>query len=165
MQIQVNNIRLQTQQDPIKLHISSVADKIQGISKTLTNRDLMTHIPKFEENLAKLANRTVDQAAELERIEKFAFANFSGQLDQLESALGMLRLGHHVGWKVLVLIHSKNTLRKYESILGIKVREYFDPEGPSSDRCLGYRIAIKLGNFWKVVSGDIKIDHRREIEG
>lgn len=124
----------------------------------------MAHNPKFDDNLTKLANRTVDQAAELEKIEKAAFANFSGQLDQLESAIGMLRLGHHVGWKVLVLIHSKNTLRKYESILGIKVREFFPEEGPSADRCLGYRIAKKLGNFWKVVSGDIKIEHRREIE-
>jgi hypothetical protein len=120
--------------------------------------------PNFEKNLAMLASRTVDQAAELENIEKNAFANFSGSLDQLESALGMLRVGHHVGWRVLVLIHSKRTLRKYEDILGIKVREFFPEEGPSAPRSMGYTIAKKLGNFWKVVSGDVKIDHRRELK-
>jgi hypothetical protein len=123
----------------------------------------MPKIPTFKKNLAMLANRTVDQAADLERIEKEAIANFSGTLDELESALGMLRMGHHLGWRVLVLIHSKRTLRKYEDILGIKVRDYFPEEGPSVGRSIGYTIAKKLGNFWKAVSGDVKIDHRREI--
>lgn len=124
----------------------------------------MTYLNKFEVNLTKVANRTVDQAADLERIEKEAIANFAGQLEELEAALGMLRLGHHLGWRVLVLIHSKRTLRKYEDILGIKARDYFPEEGPSADRSMGYTIAKKLGNFWKAVSGDVKIDHRREIE-
>lgn len=119
----------------------------------------------YEKNLSMLASRTVDQAADLERIEREAIANFKGQFEELEAALGMLRLGHHLGWRVLVLIHSKRTLRKYEDILGIKVREYFPEEGPSSSRSMGYVIAQKLGNFWKAVSGDVKIDHRREIKG
>jgi len=120
--------------------------------------------PNFTKNLEKLARRTVDEAAELERIEKEAIANFSGSLDELNSALGMLRMGHHVGWRVLYIIHSKRTIRKYEEILGIKVRELFPEEGPSADRSIGYGIAKKLENFWKAVSGDTKIEHRREIK-
>ena len=118
---------------------------------------------RLNRNLKKLYVRSTDEAAELEKIERDAIARFKGQLDELESALGMLRMGHHFGWRVLVLIHSKRTLRKYEEILGIQVREFFDEEGPSHDRSVGYVLAKKIGNFWKVVSGDIKVDHRREM--
>jgi len=110
-----------------------------------------------------LANRTASQDEELSRIERDAFANFSGQLDELVGALGMLRLGHHVGWRVLVLIHNKRTIRKYEEILGIKVRDFFPEEGPSAGRSIGYKFVKKIGNYWKAVSGDIKVENRRTI--
>lgn len=117
----------------------------------------------LEKNISLLADRTVEQAADLERIERTAIANFQGRLDELEAALGMLRIGHHFGWRVLVLIHNKRTLRKYEEILGINVREFFPEEGPSESRALGYQAVKKIGNFWKAVSGDIRVEDRREI--
>ena len=120
--------------------------------------------PNFEFNTTLLANRTVEHAAELERIERDAIANFSGQLDELSSAIGMLRMGDHFGWKVLVLIHNKRTIRKYEQILGINIRKFFPEEGPSCERSMGYKYIKKIGNFWKGVSGDIKVENRREIE-
>lgn len=125
---------------------------------------IMTTDKKYQDNLNKLAQRTVDQVAELETIERSAVANYRGQLDDLEKAIGLLRIGHHVGWKVLVLVHNKRTIKKYEQILGINIREFFPEEGPSSDRSIGYTIAKNLGNFWKAVSGDIKIENRREID-
>ena len=118
---------------------------------------------RIERNLAKLASRTLEQEAELVRIEREAFARFHGQFDDLEAALGMLRIGQHIGWRVLVLIHNKRTIRKYEEILGIDVREFFPAEGPSCERSIGYIVAKKLGNFWKAVSGAIKIEDRRLI--
>jgi hypothetical protein len=124
----------------------------------------MSENPYYERNIARLANRTVEHAAELERIERDAIANFSGQLDELSSAIGMLRMGDHFGWKVLVLIHNKRTIRKYEKILGISVREFFPEEGPSWERSRGYKFIKNIGNFWKGVSGDIKVENRREIE-
>lgn len=123
----------------------------------------MSSNPNYEENLLNLAPRDLSRNAELDRIEREAIANFRGQLDELEAALGMLRMGDHIGWKVLMLLHNKRTIRKYESILGIKVREFFLDEGPSAERSIGYRWAKKLGNFWKAVSGEIKIEHRREM--
>lgn len=119
--------------------------------------------PHYQHNLDRLAQRSMDRAAELERIERHAIANFRGQLDELSAALGMLRLGDHFGWRVLVLIHSKRTIRKYENILDIKVRDFFPDEGPSVNRSLGYQFVKKLGNFWKAVSGEVKVEHRREI--
>jgi len=119
--------------------------------------------PHKAENLKLLKERTVAREAELNRVERDAFANFTGSFDDLEAALGMLRLGDHVGWRVLVLIHNKRTIRKYEQILNIRVRDFFERETPSSRRSMGYKIALELGNFWKAVSGALKVPERREI--
>lgn len=104
-----------------------------------------------------------ERADELVRIANDALNRFSGTADELEKALGMLMLGDYMGWKVLVVIHNKRTIRKYEEILGISVREFFPEEGPIALRSLGYSIAKELGNFWKVVSGDIPVEDRREL--
>jgi hypothetical protein len=105
-----------------------------------------------------------DDAADLAKIIDEASCNFRGNLAELESAIGMLYLGGLFGWKVLVLIHNKRTIRKYEEILGINIREYFPEEGPLAEKSLGYTAAKKLGGFWKAVSGEVKIEGRREIE-
>lgn len=78
------------------------------------------------------------------------------QLDELESALGMYVLAHHVGWKVMYLIHSKRTIRKYEDLLGLKLSEHFPEYGPDADRTNAYKIISKVSNFWKLVSGEEK---------
>ncbi|TFW08732.1 hypothetical protein E4K72_07500 [Oxalobacteraceae bacterium OM1] len=103
------------------------------------------------------------RAEELTRVANDALDRFSGQFDDLEKAIGMLMLGDYVGWKVLIMVHNKRTIRKYEEILGIKVREFFPEEGPVAMRSVGYEMAIKLGNFWKAVSGDIAIENRRDL--
>lgn len=114
-----------------------------------------------EEKLAKL---TVEQIVQLKAITDETIANFKGDLTQLESALGMLYMGHHFGWKVLYIIHSKHTIRTYEKILGVKIRDIFPETGPSSYRSNGYRAAETFSNFWKVVGGEIKIDNRKQVE-
>jgi len=124
----------------------------------------LIYSPSSKPREEKLAKLTDEQKVELQIIEEDAIANFSGQLDELESALGMLRMGHHFGWKVLYLIHSKRTIRKYEGILGIKVRNVFPETGPSSYRSYGLALAEKFSNFWKVVGGDIKIPDRKKVD-
>lgn len=120
-----------------------------------------------QKNLLKLAPYNLDQLERFAEIERKAFASFRGQFDELEAAIGMLHIGMHTGWKPLVLIHNKRTIRKYEEILDINIREFFPEEGPSADRSVGYNIAKKLGNFWKAVNGALKDDalktRRREI--
>lgn len=130
--------------------VDAIADKIDPNQKVPLN-----------ERFAILSN---EQKTNLERIEERSFIHFTGQLDELESAIGMLRMGHHLGWKVLYMIHSKKTIRKYEEILDIKVRELFPERGPSAGRSIGLRFAEGFSNFWKVVSGEVKIVNRREIE-
>lgn len=88
---------------------------------------------------------------------------YGGQVDTLEQAIGMYWVGRHLGWKTLVLMHNKRTLRNYEQILGISIREAFPEVGPDAERSSAYRIASKLSNFWKAVSGDEKIVDRKLI--
>jgi hypothetical protein len=89
-------------------------------------------------------------------------ARFQGQFDELEAAIGMYMIGRLVGWKVLLLIHNKRTIRKYEEILHIDVREEFEEEGPFADKSIALNVVKKLGSFWKAVSGELKDDELRE---
>lgn len=108
---------------------------------------------------------TPEEAQRISELLDRAVAKFTGDIGELESALGMYVMGRHVGWRVLYIMHSKKTVAKYEEILGINVREEFPEEGPDADRSVGYTIAKKFSNFWKVVSGEEKIDRadRREM--
>lgn len=141
----------------------SVSEKLVNVlSDKILSKEIVSETHRF-------AALSPEQKEQLEQIEKRALIQFTGMLDELESALGMLRMGHHFGWKVLYLIHSKKTIRKYEEILDIKIRDIFPDEGPSSDRSIGLDIAKRFSNFWKVVSGETELTkaekvNRRKIE-
>jgi hypothetical protein len=104
-----------------------------------------------------------DEAATLMRQADGVAQAFKGQFDELESALGMLLLGRVYGWKVLALIHNKRTIKKYEQILGIDVREFFPEVGPLAQKSVGFVAVEKLGAFWKAVSGEVKVEDRRML--
>lgn len=114
-------------------------------------------------NSEKIHRLKPEQETQLREIEENAIANFHGDLTLLEAALGMLRMGHHVGWRVLYLIHSKKTIRNYEAILQVQIRDIFEETGPSSYRSIGLKLAERANNFWKVVSGDIKVSRRKDM--
>ena len=119
---------------------------------------------RIQDNRSKLRPLSIDELKKLQEIELEAIARFRGNVDELESALGFLRIGIQLGWKPLTIIHSKRTFKKYEQILGIDERTFFPEDTTSATRSLGYTIAKKLSNFWKVVSGDTKIENRRNLE-
>jgi hypothetical protein len=107
---------------------------------------------------------TAKQAQDMIKLVEERTKEFSGIFDELESAIGMYMIGRLVGWRVLVLIHNKRTIRKYEEILGgIDIRKEFPEEGPLAGKSLGLELAKKLGNFWKAVSGETKIEDRRTL--
>ena len=111
-------------------------------------------IPPLSPEAAAALSQRVDEAAR----------NFVGQFEELESAIGMMTIGRLFGWRVLLLIHNKRTIKKYEEILGINIREEFDEEGPLAYKSVGYGFIQRIGEFWKGVSGDIKIPDRRTLE-
>ena len=87
---------------------------------------------------------------------------FKGQIPTLESAIGAFIVGRRFGWKVLYLVHDKKTIRKYEDILGVRFRDELDPEGDQSHRSLAFRLQEKVSNFWKAVSGELKVKYKGE---
>lgn len=99
-----------------------------------------------------------DWRERLEQVEREAFLSFQGSYDDLERALGALRLAPHLGWKPLVVIHSKATIAKFEEILGIEFRNEFKPEGPSARRSLGFDLVSKASNFWKAITGEERVE-------
>ena len=119
---------------------------------------------RIEKNLEALALLSDDEKVEAFDKAGIAIANFSGSLEELEKAIGMLVVGYHFGWKVLLLVHSKRTIKKYEKILDINIKEFFPAEGRSAKRSMGLGLAKQIGNFWQVVSGDIKVKNRRDID-
>lgn len=124
----------------------------------------MSDSSRMERNLAALAQLSDEQKiAAFDKVGTVV-AGFSGSLEDLEKAVGMLMIGYHFGWKVLLLVHSKRTIKKYEKILDIDIKEFFPAEGRSAKRSMGLGLAKQIGNFWQVVSGDIKVENRRSIE-
>lgn len=83
-------------------------------------------------------------------------------MEELESALGMLYLGHAFGWRVVYIVHTIATVRKYERILGIVAKEAFPENTPHSDRVMGYRVLDKVSNFWKTVKGEMSVEGFRD---
>ena len=110
----------------------------------------------------KTPRPTVAQAKERYEFLDNVVRGFTGPLDELESALGMYLIGHHFGWKVLHMIHSKKTVKKYEDILGIKITETFEAIGPDADRTNALKVIETVSNFWKAVSGDEKVPLTRD---
>ena len=134
----------------------------KGISYSCETR--MKTSDRWKENLENQSIPSADQNKKLNAIEQEAIAKFKGDLGELESALGMLRLGQQYGWRVIYLIHSKATVKKYEKILGVSIKDAMPEVGPSTNRSLGYRVFQKIGNFWKIVSGEKKVTEKRKTE-
>lgn len=88
---------------------------------------------------------------------------FRGQSSIVENALGALIIGQHYGWRVLKIIHSPSTYKKYEKILGIEFQELCPEDTKLSSKSLGYKMAKKLKSFWSVVMGKTKVEGKREF--
>lgn len=118
---------------------------------------------KYLKNKSLLADLSKEQLSQINDIEREAIARFGGTIGTLTSAIGFLRIGHEVGWRVLVITHHKATIKKYEEILDINIREFFPEEGPSAERSMGLNISKNLGKFWEIVRGQEKIENKRDL--
>jgi len=94
--------------------------------------------------------------AELIKIVDDAIANFSGDSNNLGRAIGMLFIGRRYGWRVMYLIHSKATVRKYENILGIKIQDVLPEVGALAKKSIAWNAVQKVSSYWKAVKGEIQ---------
>lgn len=81
--------------------------------------------------------------------------DFRGNINELEQAIGVWIVGRKFGWKVMLLVHDRKTLAKYEKILGIDFRAQLPGEGPLAKKSLAWIAFQKFTNFWKAVRGEI----------
>lgn len=84
-----------------------------------------------------------------------AIKDFSGNTDNLVSAIGFIMLGRKFGWRIMFFMHSQTTVRKYEKILSVKFREVLPEVGEYSKKAVAYQALQKVTNFWKAVKGEI----------
>ena len=105
--------------------------------------------------------KLLDLKEEHEKIILHSIKGFSGIGTTLESALGALILGHVFGWRVLKLLHTPSTYRRYEKALGIEFKDVC-PEITElgKKKSVGYAITEKLGSFWAVVMGKRKVPEK-----
>jgi len=96
----------------------------------------------------------MNRTEEREMIDR-AIKAFRGQVPTLEGAIGAYLVGKKIGWRPLVLIHEKQTLRKYEKILGVSFREELPEVGEMADKSVAWKAARNVSNFWKAVKGEI----------
>ena len=98
--------------------------------------------------------KELSQKQLVELLDK-AIIKFEGNVTQLESAIGMLMVARHLGWKVGYLVHDRRTMKIYESILGINLRDLVPKVGQYAHKSIAWVAMQKVSNFWKVVKGEV----------
>jgi hypothetical protein len=81
--------------------------------------------------------------------------NYRGNANELEQAIGVWIVGRKFGWKVMLLVHDRKTLAKYETILGIDFRNELEEVGPLAKKSMAWKAFQGVTNFWKAVRGEI----------
>lgn len=102
--------------------------------------------------------RLLDLDPETEQHILKSLDEFKGIATTVESALGALIVGQYFGWRILKIIHNPTTYRNYEKVLGVEFKELC-PEitEMGKKKSIGYAITEKLGSFWAVITGKLKI--------
>lgn len=78
---------------------------------------------------------------------------FAGDLTSLERAVGAAIVGRQFGWKVLLLVHDRKTIAKYEEALDLDFKQEMPGVGPLAKKSVGWLASQKVASFWKAVKG------------
>lgn len=110
-------------------------------------------------------NRLLTVEKETEELILQKMREFKGIATTLESALGALVVGQYFGWRVLKLLHTPATYRRYEKVLGIRFQDVC-PEitEMGKKKSIGYAITEKLGSFWAVIMGRKKVPNKGNLD-
>lgn len=98
-----------------------------------------------------------------EEIDEYIYnlkTTFRGDLTDLAAALGALDLGRTYGWKVLRIIYSSVTYRKYQKILGLEFKLVLPETTDYSMRSAGFKLVTDSKKFWEVAKGHFSIDSK-----
>src|SRR5688572_9704769 len=71
---------------------------------------------------APMASKRILTEGELVKLIDDRVRQFKGDITELERAIGALFVGRQFGWKVLLLIHDRKTIRRYEATLDVEFK-------------------------------------------
>lgn len=93
-----------------------------------------------------------------------AIETYKGQMPVLESAIGALAIGQKFGWRVLQIVHSSATLKKYERVLDLKFKDVCPERTDLSRKSVGLAVADKIQSFWAVALGKHPVKNKDCLE-
>jgi hypothetical protein len=77
---------------------------------------------------------------------------YSGQLDHLYEAVGMVVIGRLLGWKVMRLVSSRRTWTLSNELFG-DLKGILPERGNYAYKSVGLAIVDRLGGYWDVIKG------------
>lgn len=95
--------------------------------------------------------KTMTDEELLKKID-YVCANFVGQLDDLQAAVGMLVTGRLFGWRVIRLISSRRHWSVACNLFG-DLKELLPERGVLAHKSAGLVIVDKAGDYWEYVKG------------
>lgn len=102
-----------------------------------------------------MAQKRVSSEKELIALLDERVRDFKGDLTELERAIGALFVGRQMGWKVLLLIHDRKTIKRYEETLSLEFKEPNMPDvGKYAYKSVAWLAVQKVASFWKAVKGE-----------
>jgi hypothetical protein len=100
---------------------------------------------------------------ELDDYIKNLMETYKGDLTLLADAVGALNLGRVYGWRVLRVVYSPMTYRKYQKALGVEFNNVVPELTALSERSVGYKIASKIKDYWAAVRREYGIDAKDRV--
>jgi hypothetical protein len=92
---------------------------------------------------------------------------FSGQIDDLQAAVGLLVVGRLYGWRVMRLVSPKRDWTNTTKIFG-DPKQLLPERGVLAHKSNGLLIVEKIGGYWEFIRGstsrdDLPVNQRRFI--
>ncbi|MBX3616618.1 hypothetical protein [Nitrosomonas sp.] len=80
---------------------------------------------------------------------------YRGDVMNLEHAIGCFYIGRQLGWKIILLMHDRKSIKKYEQLLDLDFRVHMPDIGVLAHKSLAWRAVQKVSSYWKAVKGEI----------
>ena len=136
---------------------------IKGPQEILKQGVANSPVPPYP--VADPPDRPVTPMTEKELIAHFdkQTKKYKGDITKLEHAIGAFIVGRKMGWKPMLIIHDRKTIKLYEEIVGLQFKDHMEEEGPLAEKSHAWNIVKKMTNFWAVVKGEVAGVRSKEV--
>ena len=102
--------------------------------------------------------------AELFELFDKVVSDYSGQIDDLSDAIGLIVIGRFFGWRVARLVSPSKTWTKATRLFG-DPKLLMPERGRYAHKSLGLRIVDRLGGYWDYIRGSkpMEISQKRAV--